>query len=309
MPLRSVRSVIGTVEVIQVIETQIGHLLSGLIPDITPESVREIDWLAAPYRNDDYSLNAVSQCFVVAVKGRTVLIDTCIGNDKNIDEVAEWNNLHTDFLHALEQTGVDRSAVTDVLCTHLHVDHVGWNTYRDGDRWLPTFPNAKYHFAKSEYDYWRQSRAADESGSMQSISFEESIDPIVEAGLANFIETTADLGDGISVFPTPGHTHSHVCVSVDAGPQRFVIAGDVMHHPCQIARPHWATVADYDKDQSTRTRQALFAQLADTNTLIAGTHFTAPSFGTIVTRPDGEFMFASRASRPTSTTNAIGQHN
>jgi len=288
MALQIVRSRIGAADIVQVVEVQIGHLLGWLIPGATPDAVKEIEWLAAPYRNEDFTLNAVSQCFVVRLANRTIVLDTCIGNDKELPPLPEWSQMALPFLETLEEAGVDRFGVTDVLCTHLHFDHVGWNTYWHENEWHPTFPNARYHFARSEYEYWQRSSGQTTENSIQSISFDESVSPIVKAGLANFIETDADLGDGISVIPTPGHSPGHISLRIDSGGRSFVIAGDTMHHPCQIARPHWATETDFDREQSTATRRLFFRDLAGSGILVAGTHFCSPSFGTIEQGGDGD---------------------
>jgi len=292
MALQIVRSRIGDADVVQVVEVQIGHLLGWLIPEATPDNVKEIEWLAAPYRNEDFTLNAVSQCFVVRLANRTIVLDTCIGNDKKLPPLPEWSHMKLEFLETLTEAGVDRFGVTDVLCTHLHFDHVGWNTYWHDNEWHPTFPNARYHFARSEYEYWLSSSQQPKESLIESISFNESVLPIVKAGLANFIETDADLGDGISVIPTPGHSPGHISLRIDCGGRSFIIAGDTMHHPCQIARPHWTTETDYDREQSTATRRSLFRNLANSGTLVAGTHFCAPSFGTIAKLGDeDEYVF------------------
>ncbi len=283
MPLEVTRSTIGTAEIIQIVELEIGSSLAWLIPETTPENVSRISWLKLPYANADHSLNALSQSFIVRLGSRTLVVDTCIGNDKTIPEIAAWNAMQLDFLETLERAGIDRMQVTDVLCTHLHVDHVGWNTHRKDGEWLPTFPNARYHFARAEHEFWR----SNEADALHAISFRESVQPIFDAGLANLIDAPGDLGDGISVIPTPGHTHGHVAVVIDAGSRRFIIAGDAFHHPCQIARPEWATVGDHDKVQSTETRRTLLSELAGTPTLIAGIHFSIPSFGRIVETGDG----------------------
>lgn len=287
MSLQIVQTTIGNAKVTQIVELEIGAQLAWLIPDTTPDNIRTIDWLKEPYRNGDYSLNAISQSFIVEIGERILVVDTCIGNDKTIAEVEEWNKLQLGFLDALTRAGIDRGKVTDVLCTHMHIDHVGWNTHLEAGQWKPTFPNARYHFARGEYEFWKRDENND------ATSFSESIDPIFDAGLAELIDAPCDLGGGISVVPTPGHTHSHIAVAIDAGAARFYIVGDAIHHPCQIARPEWATVGDYDKAQSTATRHALLAELADTPTLMTGIHFSIPSFGRIVKGASGEHAFTS----------------
>ncbi|WP_250459034.1 MBL fold metallo-hydrolase [Microbulbifer litoralis] len=295
MPLEIAKTRIGDAEIIQIIEMDVGHHFDWFLPDNNPEAIRQITWLDEPYRTADYRLNGLSQSFIIKHAGRILVVDTCIGNDKTVDEIEEWNALQIDFLGQLERAGIDREKVTDVLCTHLHVDHVGWNTHLKDGLWLPTFANAKYHFARDEYDFWLDALKQDEEGSMQSASFHESVLPIAEAGLANFIDPPTDLGDGITVIPTPGHTRAHVAVVVDAGGERLVIAGDAIHHPCQIARPHWATVSDYDKDQSAATRVKLLGDLAGTPTLVADIHFNVPSFGRIeVAVGEDGFVFVPR---------------
>ncbi len=292
MPLETVKTRIGDTEIIQIIEMDIGHHFDWFIPDNNPEAVRQITWLDEPYRTADYHLNGLSQSFIIKRGDRILVVDTCIGNDKTSDEVEEWNAMQIDFLGRMERAGIDREKVTDVLCTHLHFDHVGWNTYLKDGVWQPTFPNAKYHFARDEYDFWLDGEDQDWGDGIQSISFRESILPIVEAGLVNFIDPPTDLADGIKVIPTPGHTRAHVSVVVEAGSERFVIAGDAIHHPCQIARPHWTTVADYDKEQATSTRLELLSDLAGTPTLVTGIHFNVPSFGRIEAAGDEEgFIF------------------
>lgn len=290
----------GDVEITQIVEQSISNLMGMLLPDATPEAVAEIDWLQPPYRTEAYTLNAVSQGFVIRKGDRLFVVDTCVGNDKNVSAFAMLANLQLDFLDALEAAGIDRMAVTDVLCTHLHFDHVGWNTYQKDGAWLPTFPNAKYHFGREEYDFWQQHEdeyiASDPNtlDAVQGFSFAESIDPVVEAGLVNLIEADADLGDGFSVIPTPGHSPGHICLVIDAGDEKLMLAGDVMHHPCQIARPAWASVSDYDSTESTRTRQKLFDELSGTDVLMAGTHFSIPSFGSVSRGRPGEFEFNPR---------------
>ncbi|MBP2839310.1 MBL fold metallo-hydrolase [Pseudomonas sp. PNP] len=290
MALDIVRTQVGAAEICQIIELEIGQHLAWLLPDTTPDNIRAIEWLNTPYRNPDYSLNALSQCFIIKIRGRMLVVDTCIGNDKTVSEISEWDHLSTDFLEALERAGIDREQVTDVLCTHLHIDHVGWNTCLHEGKWLPTFPNAQYHFAREEYEHWLE-EARREPQAMHSISLSESILPVVQAGLVNLIEAPADLGDGISILPTPGHTCSHIAVMIDTGNQQLIIAGDAFHHPCQIARPEWASIGDHDQLQSTTTREQLLLSCADTSTLIAGIHFSVPSFGRVVADEDGKYFF------------------
>lgn len=293
MAIKIERTVIGDAEVIQLIELEIGHCFGWLIPDNTPETIREIEWLNEPYRTEDYQLKAVSQSFIIKRAGRILVVDSCIGDNKIVSDFPAWSHMQTDFLEKLEEAGISRDSVTDVLCTHLHFDHVGWNTYLKDGKWLPTFPHARYHFAREEYKDWQDFTDKNPEDT-QAFSFQHSIMPVIAAGLENFIDPPTDLGDGFTVFPTPGHTRSHVAIRIDAGTESFIIAGDAMHHPCQIARPHWATIVDYDKAQSSSTRRELLTDLDGQPTLFTCTHFSAPSFGRITKDNHNGFIFHPR---------------
>lgn len=290
MPLQVVTSRIGSVELFQVIELQIGPVLGEVLPDATKEEIQRISWLNYPYVNSNGTLNGVSQAFIARVGPRIVVVDTCIGNDKERSSFSDWSNLQLDFLETLELHKIDRLQVTDVLCTHLHMDHVGWNTYRKDGKWVPTFPNARYHFAREEYEHWRVERSRETSHD-HGESFDDSVVPIVEAGLVNLIEGDGDLGDGISVLATPGHSIAHVCAVFQTGAELLIISGDCMHHPCQVARPEWSSETDYDKLQSAETRRSFFSKFADTNTIIAGTHFSTPSLGYIKEMKSNQYEF------------------
>lgn len=292
MSLQFAKSKIGDAEIIQVVEVEIGYLVKNLLPEATPDLMREISWMKPPYVDENYELLASSQCFVIKIKDRILVVDTCVGNDKTLKDISEWNEMQLEFLETLDEIGIDRNAVTDVLCTHLHFDHVGWNTYKKNGKWLPTFPNAKYHIAQIEYDFFHdENNPADPMYAMQNDSMAESVTPIVEAGLINLIDINTDLGDGIKVFSTPGHTKGHIAIEIDAGSEKFIIGGDMCHHPVQIAKPDMPTVVDYDNVQSCETRRNLLSNLTDTKTLFACTHFRVPSFG-LITKESGEhFVF------------------
>ena len=292
MTLQVVETTIGDAQVFQIVEIQIGDPVRSLFPDARPDEVRKIGWLGYPYVNSDGTLNAVSQAFIVRIGDRIMGVDTCIGNDKQRAESPDWSNLATDFLETLTAIGIDPAAVTDVICTHLHMDHVGWNTIKAADgSWVPTFPKARYYFARKEYEFWADKLGQKLLGAGQDEAFLDSIKPVMDAGLAELIDEAADLGDGIRVMPTPGHTIGHISIVFDTGDKRFIISGDCMHHPCQIARPEWCNVADYDKAQSEATRRGFFADVADGQTIVAGTHFSVPSIGTIIGSDKDGFQF------------------
>jgi glyoxylase-like metal-dependent hydrolase (beta-lactamase superfamily II) len=292
MPLEVIRTSIGAAEIVQIVELEIGDQVAALLPDATPALLRTIAWMGPPHVSEAYALRASSQCFIIRINRRILVVDTCIGNDKQLPGFPEWNGLQLDFLATLARIGIDRHAVTDVLCTHLHLDHVGWNTFKQDGQWWPTFPNARYHIGRTELGHWTEGDPSDPLQELQRTSFEESMRPVMDAGLMNLIDPETDLGDGIRVFPTPGHTPGHVAVEVDAGTGRFVIAGDVMHHPIQIAKPEMSAVVDHDPRQSCATRLQLLARLSGSGTLFTCTHFRAPSFGLLTQDAHDAYVFS-----------------
>jgi len=266
---------IGHVTVTRVVDDTISSIGSLLLPQATPEMLRSIPWMS-PFVDGEGRLTLSIHSLVVESCGRRILVDTCLGTDKERPIVPEWHLRSTSFLSDLSAAGAPRESVDLVLCTHLHLDHVGWNTMRDGDRWVPTFPNARYLFARKEWEFWKDQ--PEEFGPVIS----DSVRPIVDAGLADLVETDHALTDEVRLEPTPGHTPGHVSVRIRSAGEEAVITGDMMHHPCQIARPEWSTVLDYSAEDSHRTRRDFLARCAQAPVLVIGTHFAAPTAGRIV---------------------------
>jgi glyoxylase-like metal-dependent hydrolase (beta-lactamase superfamily II) len=185
----------------------------------------------------------------------------------------------TNFLDALAAAGYTTDDIDIVLCTHLHFDHVGWNTRLVDGAWVPTFPKARYLFGRVEWAHWQ---VTDHS----YINHDETVQPIVDAGLADLVETTHQVCDEIRLTPTPGHTPGHVSVVIESGGERAVITGDMAHHPLQFARPDIGMEADSDGDQAALTRRAFVAERSADGALVIGTHFATPTAGRI--EPDGE---------------------
>lgn len=270
---------IGAVTITRVQELELPGM-KWILPDATPENLSKIPWLKPYFVDERGEAVAAVQTFIVEAEGRRIMVDTCIGNDKNVP-LKFWRNRQGPFLKDLEAAGFPPDSIDTVLCTHLHIDHVGWNTKLVEGKWVPTFPKAKYLFGRIEWDHWH----AERQGKEDKI-FEESVDPIVEAGLHEFVETDHRIGTCVRLEPTPGHTPGHVSVRIASEGKEAVITGDLLHHPAQIAEPHWACTADVDKDQARSTRRDFLARFTDSPMLVIGSHFATPTAGRIVA--DGE---------------------
>jgi glyoxylase-like metal-dependent hydrolase (beta-lactamase superfamily II) len=216
--------------------------------------------------------------FAVEAPGRRIIVDTCLGNDKENRRIPHWNNRQGPFLTDLAEAGFAPESIDTVLCTHLHVDHVGWNTTKRDGKWVPSFPRARYLMGRTEYLHWSSETAREDMRHVLA----DSVTPILESGLATLVETDHRICDEISLLPTIGHTPGHVSVCIRSRGEEALITGDFLHHPCQIAHPGWDTTADTDPAQGIRTRHEMFARLADRPVLVIGTHFAGATAGHIV---------------------------
>ena len=271
---------VGDVDIARIVEVYgFEDDISMLLPDATPEYVQKFGWLRPHFATADGRMIISFQCFVLRSKGRTAMIDTCIGNDRK-REFDVFCNMQNTFLEDLAAAGFPAQQVTDVLCTHLHFDHVGWNTRLVDGNWVPTFPQARYLFGRREWEHWKQLR--DTGGYHHMDHLQDSIDPILAAGLEQFIDPDFRLTDEVSLIATPGHTPGHVSVLIESRGERAVITGDLMHSPIQIAIPATEARFDMDKPQAARTRCDFVQRFSDTGTLVIGTHFPEPTAGRIV---------------------------
>jgi glyoxylase-like metal-dependent hydrolase (beta-lactamase superfamily II) len=217
------------------------------------------------------------QSFVLRAAKKTLLIDTCIGENKDCPEIPAWHQRRgSGFLDRLRLAGVDPASVDLVFCTHLHVDHVGWNTRRDNGRWEPSFPNARYLFGRRELDDWMTQRQAGCAPLIHARALEESVVPIVEAGLADLVDDGYDLGPGLRLVPLPGHTSGQMGLAVDYAQDRAIFCGDAVHSPLQIFQPGLSTSVCVDPKLASETRKMIFAEAADSGRLLVPAHFRGP---------------------------------
>jgi glyoxylase-like metal-dependent hydrolase (beta-lactamase superfamily II) len=273
---------IGSMRVESVVEWCGPTRPTWLLPAATREAVeRHREWLAPHFLDERGRFVMSIHCFVVRAPGLTILVDTCVGNDKPRQNPT-WNMLRTPFLENLAAAGVIPEQVDLVLCTHLHVDHIGWNTRLDDGRWVPTFPRARYLFARREWEHW-SAVDGDEDGAILA----DSVRPVVDAGRAELVEPDHRIADEIWLEPTPGHTPGHVSVRLRSRGQDAVITGDLAHHPIQIGEPDWNSHFCDDQEMARATRRQFCARYADSDVAVLGTHFAAPTAGHIVSEGGG----------------------
>ena len=265
---------IGNVRITQIVELTTASLGPHLLPQATPEVLGAIDWMQ-PFVDADNRLVLSMHSLIVESGDQTIMVDTCIGNDKQRN-YPRWNMMQGDFLEKFAAAGFTTEQIDTVLCTHMHVDHVGWNTRLVDGRWEPTFANADYLFAQDEWTHWK-----DEEQEYGPV-IEDSVQPIFDAGKAVLVGQSHQVCDEVWLTPTPGHTPGHVSVHIRSQGEEGIITGDMIHHPCQIKQPQWSSLADHDANLAAHTRQSFVEQYAEQPVLIIGTHFAGPTAGHIV---------------------------
>lgn len=255
-----------------------------LLPDATTDVVSQQDWLRPDFADHEGVLHLDSHGFAFETGGLRVVVDTGIGNGKTRENPA-WHDLRTGYLDNLAAAGFPPDSVDLVVLTHLHTDHVGWNTHEVNGEWVPTFPNARYVTSRTEREFW----AAYDMDEPRRNMFADSVIPVERAGLLDLVDVRpegTELAPGLSLLPTPGHTPGHMAVQLTSQDETALITGDCIHHPIQLAHPAIASCVDIDPEQSEQSRHNLLTSLADTGTLVLGTHFPPPTAGRVVR--DGE---------------------
>ena len=268
---------IGDVRVTRVQEYE-GPGMTLIVPDANADNLCQIDWIG-PFVDAQGDGSAAIQSLVVEDGDRRVVIDTCVGNDKQ-RAMPFWNELDGPFLEDLTNAGFPPESIDAVICTHLHVDHVGWNTRLVDGEWIPTFPKARYLLARAEWEFW----SAEPDPENQAV-LGDSVRPLFDADLVDLVDTDHQSGN-IRMIPTPGHTPGHISIEITSKGERAVITGDLMHHPSQIVHPEWHPPVDSDPERAEVTRRAFIEEHADTPTLVIGTHFAGPTAGRIVSDGD-----------------------
>jgi glyoxylase-like metal-dependent hydrolase (beta-lactamase superfamily II) len=276
---------------------QIGHVRIAKVVEYGPAALRlrpaallrnapdglaaTVPWLAPHWASPAGDLFMSIHAFVLESRGRTILVDACVGNGKTLS-YAPFGQARTDFLARLTAAGYPAEKIDLVLCTHLHFDHVGWCTQQVDGRWVPTFPNARYLFARTEWEHW-----AGTADNVHGRVWEETLAPVMAAGRADLVAMDHALTEEVRLEPTPGHTPGHVSVRIESDGVRAAITGDLCHHPVQLARPDLGSGADDNPAAAEATRRAWLAQQADRPVTVFGTHFATPTAGRVVSDGGG----------------------
>ncbi|MDV3128451.1 MBL fold metallo-hydrolase [Mycobacterium sp. 21AC1] len=295
---------VGETQITQVTEAPVEvGLLDGLIAQATPDAVKQIPWLYPHYANADGQLTWNLHCYVIEVRETRILVDTGVGNHKTNLRLPNWSGWNTDFLSRLTAAGHPPECIDIVLCTHMHLDHLGWNTTLVDGVWTPTFPNATHLFVRDEFDYHAgicatvNSALAALDGELEPdairrrqlrLGFDQSVWPLREAGMIDLVPSGYEVAEGIHYVPSPGHTPAHHSVRVASRGESAFITGDFIHHPVQIARTQWSSQSDFDPTLAARHRRSFLESCSETATVVFGSHFTGSSAGTVI-RDGGSF--------------------
>ena len=269
---------VGDMTVHRIVEQAVGtrpafSFLSGLDRSVLEENRHWLEPLALLPGSDDFAF--CFQSYLIQTPHHVVLIDSCIGNDKPRPNKTGWHYKRDDlFMNSLARTGLTVDDVDFVLCTHLHADHVGWNTRLDNGRYVPTFPNARYLMSGRELDYWQRLHA---SSPVDHIA--DSVLPILEAGRAQTVQADHVLNEHIRLIPTPGHTIDHLSVGIGKGRDLAVMTGDLIHSPLQALIPELCASVDHDKPLAAKTRRQFLQSCCEQDLLCCTAHFPEPSVG------------------------------
>jgi glyoxylase-like metal-dependent hydrolase (beta-lactamase superfamily II) len=277
----------GDIRIDRIVEQE-GPFFDALqfFPKLTPELLAENrSWLSPRFIDPAGRIVLCIQSWVVRTPHHTILVDSCVGNDKPRPARPFWNMMKGEqYMRGLAALGLSVADIDVVMCTHLHVDHVGWNTRLESGRWVPTFPKARYLFADRELGFWTERQRTDPASCPWVL---DSVLPIVAAGRADVVRSDHAFDDHVRLFPTPGHTIDHFSVEVGRRGADAIITGDMIHSPLQARYPDIGMMTDYSSEQAGQSRRALFGRISDTPTLVCAAHFPSPSIGRIARWEEG----------------------
>jgi glyoxylase-like metal-dependent hydrolase (beta-lactamase superfamily II) len=269
---------LGDVTITRVVEIDRSfYPTASMLPESTADAVaRHGGWIRPHFFDESTGdIGSRIQSYVVRTPARTVVVDTGVGNDKRRHESPIWNMRQGTYLDDLAHAGAKPEDVDLVIITHMHVDHVGWNTRLVAGHWQPTFPRATYLMVGDEWEFWKRERDRDEGA---AVLIDDSIGPIVETGRAKLVDASYVIDDHLSFEPWPGHTPGHAAVRLRTGGGDAVFSGDLMHRVVQVAEPQWNSRFCHDGPRARASRQAFVEQHADSGVLVCAAHFPRPGY-------------------------------
>jgi glyoxylase-like metal-dependent hydrolase (beta-lactamase superfamily II) len=283
---------IGDIKIRRIVEQEGPFFpVREFFPKLTDEMLdANRHWLQPRFVDAQDMLILCIQSYVVETPHHKILVDTCVGNHKPRPARAFWNMMASDrYERNLAAAGIGVDDIDFVMCTHLHVDHVGWNTRLENGRWVPTFPKARYVFSDRELEFWTERhRQAPEAAAWMT----DSVLPVVAAGKVDVVKSDYAFNDLVQLVPAPGHTIDQFCVLAGRSGRDALVTGDMVHSPIQLRYPELGMMSDYDSVIAGQSRQRLFSRFCDTSTLICTGHFPSPSTGRITRDKAGHFAFA-----------------
>jgi glyoxylase-like metal-dependent hydrolase (beta-lactamase superfamily II) len=275
------RYTVGNATITSIIEEETAHIPPEFFfPDATAALVAKYPDLVPDYADEQGNVTLRVQAFVIEAGSRRILVDPCVGNGKKRPLVF-WNEMSWPFMDRFADAGFVPDGIDTVVHTHLHADHVGWGTHLVDGEWVPTFTGARHLYTERELAYCKDNG----DPGVENV-YADSVGPVVDAGLADVVAEDADLGDGIRLEPTTGHTPGHVSLWVESDGETALVSGDFLHHPVQCAEPDLAEVGDFDVARARETRHRMLARVAETGALMLGTHFSGCPAGRVVTAGD-----------------------
>lgn len=281
---------LGPVTISRVVEIgRSSYPTATMLPDSTPAAIAaHLPWLKPDFFDEATAdIGSRIQTYIVRTPRHTMLVDTGVGNDKDRQENAPWHRRQGTYLEDLAAAGVTPEGVDYVLCTHMHVDHVGWNTRCVNGRWVPTFPRATYIFVGDEWEFWKYES---KTGKETSGCIADSVIPIVSAGQAKLVESDYAVDEYLRFEPWRGHTPGHAAIRVQTPAGTALFSGDLMHRVVQVAEPQWSSQFCHDPRLAADTRRAFVEGHADSGALILAAHFPRPGY---IVREGGGCRFVS----------------
>lgn len=270
---------VGTARIEPIVEMErVPYPLSRFFDVADSDAIaRELGWAAPEHVDPDADEILLSYHAWLVDTGRyRILIDPCVGNHKSRQVFGMHDQLETPWLSRLAAAGAHPDEIDFVLCTHMHAEHCGWNTYLQEGRWIPTFPNARYIFSRAERDYWGvEAEGFPSPAAYNAGIYLDSVKPVIDAGQALIVDGSVDVAGCLRIFPTPGHTPGHLSAILEAGEDGVVFTGDAIHHPLQVHHPDWNTAGCLNGAVARSIRRELLGIAADRRLLLAPAHFRA----------------------------------